>query len=449
MRTSTAFSGTVLWLALCYQLAAAPLQISPAVDQLTRHAAELMQGGDLKTAEMELRKALELAPNDVAALSLLGGALGMQGRLEQSTEAFEKALRLAPANQDLRRNLAANQVRLGRACYRTGLKQKARAWLMQLQRVSGDPADLYLGGQVAMEARDWVTAEPLFVAAKNARYPKPTLLSYQLARIRYETGRYRESRELLEPIANSPESDGAVLNLLAWCYLKEGDEPTGIRILSFAVDRFPAEVANFLDLGRLQLQRNRLDPALDVVKRGALRHPGSGALFELKGELETAQGLHAQAVESFQEAVRLNPRSPGALLGLAVAQTNLLRNQDAVATFEKGLKLFPSDARFYAEYGKVLLLPWASAASPGAAQRAEELLRHAIQLDGSHAAARFELGNQLVKTGRAAEAVPNLEKATSLEPRNPQAHFVLARAYRALGRTQDADREMQLFEKLR
>ncbi len=510
MRTSTAFSGAILWLVLCSHLEAAHWQTSSAVDQFTQHAAELMQSGDLKTAETELGRALKLAPNNVAALSLLGGALGMQGRLEESTQVFEKALRLAPANQDLRRNLAANQVRLGRfavaaanlqeilktnpgdreaigmlgfvrageqkyaeaiaglekvpelvrqspdhmaalarAYYGTNQKQKAHAWLSELQRLSANPAAFYLGGQVAMEASDWDTAERLFLAAKNAGYPKPAALSYQLARIRYQSGRYRESRDLLEPIANSPESDGAVLNLLAWCYLKEGEEATGVKILSFATDHFPAEPANFLDLGKLYLQQKRIDPALDVVRQGVARHPKSAALFELRGNLETAQGLHGPAVQSFQQAVRLNPRSPEALLGLALAQTNLLQNQEAVTTFEKGLKAFPSDARFYAEYGKVLLLPWASAASPGAAQKAEQLLKRAVELDGSRAEARFELGNQLVKAGRAAEAVPYLEKATSLDPRSAQAHFVLARAYRALGRTQDAEREMQLFEKLR
>ena len=440
----------------------------------------------------------------------LEGALGMQGRLEESSRVFEKALRLAPGNLDVRRNLAANQLRLGRfaaaasnlqtilkanpgdreailmlgfvrareqkypqaiksleqvpdlvrqspdhmaalarSYYGVDQKQKARAWLTELKRLHADPAAFYLGGQVAMEASDWETADALFLAAKNAAYPRKALLSYQLARIRYQTGRYRESRELLEPIANSSESDGAVLNLLAWCYIKEGDEATGVKILSFAVDRFPAEAANFLDLGRLHLQGNRLDPGLEVVKRGAARHPGAGALFELKGELESKQGLHGPAVQSFRQAVRLNPRSREALLGLALAQTNLLQPKDAVATFEKALKLFPSDARFYAEYGKVLLLPWAAAASPGAAHKAEQMLRRAVELDGSQAAARFELGNQLVKTNRAAEAVPHLEKAASLDPRNAQAHFVLARAYRTLGRTEDADREMQLFEKLR
>jgi tetratricopeptide (TPR) repeat protein len=136
------------------------------------------------------------------------------------------------------------------------------------------------------------------------------------------------------------------------------------------------------------------------------------------------------------------------LLGLALAQTNLLQGKDAVASFEKGLKLFPRDARFYAEYGKVLLLPWASGEIAGADARAEQLLKKAIELDASLAMAHFELGSLLVKSQRAAEALPHMEKAVQFDARNAQAHFVLARAYRTLGKTAEAEREMLLFQKL-
>jgi tetratricopeptide (TPR) repeat protein len=511
MRDLLIFSGFVC-LILIWQLLlhAQPSQNnSSSVGQLLQRAADLMQRGELKPAEAELRKAVDLAPRDAAALSMLGGVLGMQGRLEESSQFFKKALQLDPGNRDARRNLAVNQIQarrtsaaignlevllktdpgdreailmlgfawevagnfaravlyleqvpdlvgqhpdhiaaLVRSYYRTGQKEKARRRLVELQNSSADPASIYLGGQIAMEAEDWEAAEKLFTAAKTG-FPKPHLINYQLARIRYQTGRYRESKDLLEPIANSSASDGAVLNVLAWCYLKEGDEATGVKILTFAIDRFPAEAANFVDLGRLYMKGNRLDTALDVVRRGAALHSESGPLFELKGELESKEGLHAPAVQSYRQAVHLNPRSPEALLGLALAQTNLLQHKDAIATFEKGLRDFPDDARFYAEYGKVLLLPWASGENPGAATRAEQLLKRAVKLDGSLAGARFELGNELVKTGRAAEAIPHLEKAASLDPGNPQVHFVLGRAYRTLGRTQDADRESRLFEKLR
>ena len=473
-----------------------------------RLAAAHMQAGDLNSAEGELRKAVALAPDDVAALTLLGGVLGMQHRLEESSTFFEKALQLDPANPDLRRNLAANQLQLGlttaatrnlqallksnpgdrqailmlglaweraqdfpqaitcleqvpelvrqqpdciaalvRSYYRTGQKGKARGQLSQLQDPATSPTTIYLGGQMALEAKDWDTAERLFASIQST-HPKPFLVAYQLARIRYETGRFGESRMLLEPIANSPESNGSVLNMLAWCYLKERDEETAKKILSYATDNFPAEASNFVDLGKLCLKDNSLDKGLDVVQRGAARHPGSGPLFELKGELESRQGLHAPAAQSYKQAVRLNPRSPEALLGLALAQTNLLQGKDAVASFEKGLKLFPRDARFYAEYGKVLLLPWASGEIAGAEDKAEQLLKKAIQLDASLAMAHFELGSLLVKSQRAAEALPHLEKAVQFDARNAQAHFVLARAYRTLGKTAEAEREMLLFQKL-
>jgi tetratricopeptide (TPR) repeat protein len=481
---------------------------SPAVEELLRSATGRIQGGDLKTAEGDLRKAVALAPNDVAVLSMLGGVLGMQYRLEESSAFFEKALQLDPANPDLRRNLAANQLQLGRTSaairnlqailesnpgdrqailmlglaweraqdfqraitsleqvpelvrqqpdciaalvrsyYSTGQKEKARRQLSQLQDLPSSPAAIYLGGQMALEAKDWETAERLFTTIRST-HPKPFLVDYQLARIRYETGRFDECKMLLEPIANSAESNGSVVNLLAWCYLKEGDGETAKKILFYAIDRFPEEPASFVDLGKLCLKENSLDKGLEVVKRGVTRHSRSAALFELKGELESRQGLHAPSVESFKQAVRLDPRSADALLGLALAQTNLLQDKDAVASFEKGLKLFPRDARFYAEYGKVLLLPWASGEIPEAGTRAERLLERAIQLDPSLAMAQFELGSLLVRSQRAADALPHLERAAKLDDRNAQVHFVLARAYRALGRTQDAEREMLLFQRL-
>jgi Flp pilus assembly protein TadD len=481
---------------------------SPEVEKLKRSATRRIQGGDLKSAEGDLRKAVALAPNDVAALTLLGGVLSTQHRLEESSTFYEKALQLDPANPNLRRNLAANQLQLGqnstaiknlqallkskpgdrqamlmlglawervqdfpraiasleqvpelvqqetdaiaalvRSYYRTGQKDKARRRLSQLQDSSASPATIYLGGQMAMEAKDWDAAEELF-ASIQATHPKPSLVAYQLARIRLETGRFGESRMLLEPIANSPESNGSVFYLLAWCYLKEGNEEMAKKIMFYAIDRFPEEPANFVDFGKLCLKDNSLDEGLKVVQRGAARHPGSSALFELKGELESKQGFHALAVESYRQAVRLNPRSPEAMLGLSLTQTNLLQTKDAVASFEKGLKLFPRDARFHAEYGKVLLQPWASGEIPGREVKAERLLKRAAQLDDSLAIAHFELGTLLLRNQRAAEALPHLEKAAKLDAGNAQAHFVLARAYRALDRTQDAEREMLLFQNL-
>jgi Tfp pilus assembly protein PilF len=50
--------------------------------------------------------------------------------------------------------------------------------------------------------------------------------------------------------------------------------------------------------------------------------------------------------------------------------------------------------------------------------------------------------------GRNADAVPDLEAAIKADPTEPRNHFLLAKAYRALGRPQEAQTEMQTFSKL-
>ena len=46
------------------------------------------------------------------------------------------------------------------------------------------------------------------------------------------------------------------------------------------------------------------------------------------------------------------------------------------------------------------------------------------------------------------EAVAHLEKAAALEPDDARVHFALSRAYRRLGRNEEAAKESVLFENL-
>jgi hypothetical protein len=54
----------------------------------------------------------------------------------------------------------------------------------------------------------------------------------------------------------------------------------------------------------------------------------------------------------------------------------------------------------------------------------------------------------LIKLNRNAEAAADLEAAAKADPAEPSTHFLLAKVYRALGRAQDAQAEMQTFSKL-
>jgi Flp pilus assembly protein TadD len=54
----------------------------------------------------------------------------------------------------------------------------------------------------------------------------------------------------------------------------------------------------------------------------------------------------------------------------------------------------------------------------------------------------------LAKLNRNQEAAADLELAAKATPDDPSVHFLLSKAYRALGRSQEANQQMQLFSKL-
>ena len=62
--------------------------------------------------------------------------------------------------------------------------------------------------------------------------------------------------------------------------------------------------------------------------------------------------------------------------------------------------------------------------------------------------ARVDRARALLKLDRNEEAMKDLLTAKQTNPEEPSIHFLLAQAYRALGRTKEAQTEMGIFSKL-
>jgi len=56
------------------------------------------------------------------------------------------------------------------------------------------------------------------------------------------------------------------------------------------------------------------------------------------------------------------------------------------------------------------------------------MLQHEVELDPKDAPSQFNLGLALVKVGRVKEAVPHLQKAVELNPKDDEAQQVLQQA---------------------
>jgi Flp pilus assembly protein TadD len=175
-------------------------------------------------------------------------------------------------------------------------------------------------------------------------------------------------------------------------------------------------------------------------------NPGPPA-WRVRATVEFARGMFKQAADSAAKAVELDSHDPDPLLILSAAEQKLFRYAEAKSVLEKGMRLFPGQARFSVQYGKLLLDP-GGAWSAADQKSAVALLESVLARDDSLFEAHLALGRYWVSKGSTAQALPHLVAAARLSPREAQVHFLLASAYRLLGRASDAAEEIGQYQAL-
>ena len=475
------------------------------------HAAkgrDLLARGDASAAERELRQAVAMAPHEAEFLALLGVALGMQRKLQDSDVYLEKALQLDPLDSATRRNLAWNQYDLGelepakanlervlrerphdatatlllgmveeeaqqfanaikllvsvpeqvrerpeslaalaRAYYYSGQPAKSHEILKELQSRSAEPETVFTTARVAAELQDFDSAEALFRSISKS-YPDREKLGYALARVEYRAGRFSESLETLRRVIAAGQESSEIYNLLGWCLYKKDDAKGAVAALDRAIALDPAEESNYVDVGMILLENHLFKGAMTAADKAMAVAPGSSGGRRLKALVEFRLGHVNDAEALYARAVDLNPADAEAAIGLATAQLDIGKNAEAETTLKKAIERLPRAAVLYQAYGSMLL--WGEGKENGEVEaHALELLRKAESLDPSLAEAHYDLGKLALREGNMREALRQLETAAKLDPKGSKNHYALAQVYRKLGRTADAAREVQTFQALK
>ncbi|HKX00313.1 MAG TPA: tetratricopeptide repeat protein [Bryobacteraceae bacterium] len=496
---------------LCCLVIFCALPASSASDDAREHAERgraALARGEPKTAEAELRQAVQLAPQEFEYLALLGIALGSEQKLQESDVYFEKALRLDPSDASVRRNLAWNQFQLGQLApaksnlaqvlklkpgdnqatlvlgmveeelkdYRTAVRlleavpdlvrrrpesiaalarshyylgniAKARETLRDLQHAPLGAEGIFLGGQVAAEMHDFETASSLFSAVRQT-YPDTAKLGYNLALSEYRSGQFVQGERTLESVIAAGHESSDLYNLLAWCRYKQDNFKSAATALDKAIALDPADETNYLDGGMMLLEHHLYGAALDAAEKVLEVAPDSYRGHRLKALVELRMGRVNDAESLYRRALELNPSDPQAITGLATAQLDKGNAHAAEETLKSAITRFPREALLYQGYGSMLL--WGDASNSNAAEaHAVQLLRKAISLDGSLAESHYQLGKLALREDRLREAQQELEAAVKLDPASAKNHYALAQAYRKLHRSSDAAREVDEFQKLK
>jgi|HubBroStandDraft_6_1064221.scaffolds.fasta_scaffold11963_3 tetratricopeptide (TPR) repeat protein len=185
----------------------------------------------------------------------------------------------------------------------------------------------------------------------------------------------------------------------------------------------------------------------DLSTRAALQlagtAPNSVQAHELNAEALESQGKWDEAAAEYNLILKQQPGLPG--IHFRIGRIILSRPQtpttveDARNEFQAELKIDPNNAG--AEY---ILGELARQA-----QQWDDAIEHfsrASKLDANFADAFLGLGFSLNAAGRYSEAIAPLEVGVKLRPANPTGHYQLTIAYRKVGRKEDAERELALFQ---
>ncbi|MGB9179967.1 MAG: tetratricopeptide repeat protein [Pyrinomonadaceae bacterium] len=411
-------------------------QANTTIERLER-AASLISENRTDEAEQQLNSILKLAPNEAAALNLLGTIRAKQGKLDEAETLFTRAVR------------ADNQL--------TG----AHMNLAYLYLLKGVPE------KTALELREALRLDP-----DNAD------AAYKLAWVLFSQGRYDECIALIEKTKQSHALSVPLLVVLGDAYLKKGDVNRAGESYLLVINEQSGNADALMGLARVAQAKGDAKNASLYLNRAKDSIADSPDLLYKFALAALNSNLTDDAMPAIKRAIELRPETPSyyfvlGTLWLRAAKPDL---QEAEQAFRKFLKYQPDNAQGQMSLGYVLLKQkrYAEAREllersaqketrtpdtfyylgliaqeQSEDERAVELFEKAIQLQPAHAYAHIALGSAYLKLKNYTRAQQELETGVKLSPDDSKAHYNLALLYARQKDRQRAQEEMRIVEKLK
>jgi tetratricopeptide (TPR) repeat protein len=347
----------------------------------------LQSSGQSEAAIAELQRSIELDPAQLQPRLVLGVALNSVGRMAESQEAWEAALRVDPNSLI------------------------ALDWLAKARISSGQ----------------FDAAIELLTSA-----PPDESLTLDLALAYSQSNQFDKAIDTLEAAVAQAPGDPRMSAALATVYVQSHRYQDATNLLRAAASLHPDDLTiQLLYLRVLVLQDDDSD-AEPLAKRFLDQHPHDFDALYLSGVIENDQQQFAEAAEHLKAAVALDPNHYDARFNLGNALFHLQQNEVARTQLEKAVALDPSQAEGHFHLAQVLR----ALGQTAEAQAQLKLFQQEKQATVELALGQTKAGQaaQALKDGHADQAAALYREAIAAQPQNASFEFDLAQA---LSRTGD------------
>lgn len=440
---------------------------------------------------------LQREPKNVRALNLSGLALIGKGEVSQAEESFRKALSSDPLFVPALKNLSIiefnsgeyilaekhllaaekitpddpaislylGEISFSRKNYREAVDRLERvheyisnkpvpaAHLAISYLLTGDsPKAMVILDKLASDNVDPRTQFEIAVALDHAGLHERAMSEFSLLYTRFPDAYNVGFNLMLEDIGvkNFPQAvrtgtdliahghdTAEVNNALAQAYEGESDRQRAFDAYRKAVFLDPQDEDNYVDLASFCVSQHALQAGTQVIQVGLKTFPKSARLVYLRGIIHAIEDDYEDAEKDFNLSQTLSPAVDLGYIGLGASYLESGNSNQAIKVLRQRLRERPNDPSLLYLLGESLIRSGASPGSPDYAE-AQAALERSVSLNSNLCLPHVALGEIYLSENRPKDAVLQLEKARSIDPKEKSIYSHLAVGYKRLGQGDDA-----------
>jgi len=431
---------------LCVLLACAAAHGAGADEQQLlqrrfQEAVQLYDSNHLDEAAVRLEQLVREVPQNFDVHELLGMVYSAQGRDADAIEHLQNAVRLKPNSAAARTNLATNLVRAHKLVSAEMEFKKALTLEPGSYDTNHNLGEFYVADGKLSQAIPYLD---------KAHQIKPDAYDngYDLALAYVETGKQAQAAGIVKGLI-SQKNTAELHNLLAEIEEASGNFVAAVHEYETAAHMEPSE-SNLFDWASELLLHRTLDPAVEIFTEATQRYPRSPRLAIGLGMSFYSRGNYDDAVSALLKAADLDPFDPRCYYFLSKAyDSSPGQAYEVIQRFRRFAELQPQNARALYYYAMSMWKGRRAQDESVDFTQIESLLKKSVEIDPKFPEARLQLGNLYSDQKKYSEAAPQYEQALALNSDLADAHYRLGQAYVHLGKRDEAQQQLQVYQKLR
>jgi tetratricopeptide (TPR) repeat protein len=298
------------------------------------------------------------------------------------------------------------------------------------------PVQRFNVGWLYGKAHDFPDALKIFKSVQP-NVPDRLTHTYAIALVHFDQGQYQAAIDTLTALHSKGISDAKCADLLGVAYSKLGRYQDAYAVMVQNLRWDSSNPYAYYNLITLFVDTGELDKAALVADKAVAAFPKNAEALSMRGSIELSKGKTEDAYRDFASAAQLSPGSPDPPFFMALAEYRQAKFEEAGQVLKNAITSGIVDSDLHYLLAECLIRIDATDSATALAE-----LDRAIQLNPNSVSARVLRGERLLASGRPQDALIDLKIALELEP-NPQpdtrnATYLLARAYVAVGKREEA-----------